>query len=183
MKIINLITKAVRILGENELLSYLENNDTENAEFDKDRELLLVSYNQTLETVINYCPLIKTETFLSVEGKVKYSNFDSVPYKIISVKPENSLKTYEILPMEIKVDGKVEVTYSYIPIASSLNDEFAYENSNISINAFSFGILAEYLIFKGRYEEAQTFYDKFLNALKNLKFSNKIKKIKPREWF
>ncbi len=183
MKVKDVIINAIKMLGDSNFVKYLTEASNENEQYNLDKELLLLSYNQALETAVNYSPLTYQETLLSHDGLVKYSAFKYNPYKIVEVETEKAFQTYEILPTRIKTQGKITVLYVYIPTVKKYEEDFVYENSKISLNVFCYGVLSEFLIYKGRFEEATMYFDKFLNALKTIKFSKKIKKIRSRKWF
>ena len=75
-----------------------------------------------------------------------------------------------------------EEVFSYIQSQYGINEEYPFEGV-VSVDNVVFGVLAEYLLFKGRYEESSTYFDAFLNSLKKLSLSSAKGKIKSREWF
>ena len=182
MTVSNVVCSAIKILGDYDFYNYLTDNGNEQDGYLKDKDLLLIAYNQAVETAINYCPLKFTETVSPTNGSVKYEKFTYNPYKILKVTISNSNQSVEILPTEIKTDGKIKVEYVYVPTAKNFNEKFVYEYSPLSSTTIAYGVLSEYLLYKGRFEEASAYLDKFITSLKN---SNKIKrvgKIKERVW-
>ena len=177
------INKALLILGEEDLKNYVLGNTSNDALYSGDKQLLLISYNNALETAINYFPIVKEETFKSVNGEVKYTNFKHPPYKILKIKPKSVFQTADIYPTHIKTDGEITVAYSYIPFALDLEEEFCFQNTALTDITFSFGVISEFLLYKGRYEESNAYFEKFINGLKNLQLNKKVKKLRCREWF
>lgn len=180
MKVLSVIISALEFIEEYNLLEYLYSEGVNNTKYDRDKRLLLEAYNATLLTVTEYYPLSYTEKFIPVNGKVEFSAFTYNPYKIRKVLSKGS---YKILPTKIECENEVAVTYCYLPVASSLNDDLVYENTPVSATVMVFGVLAEFLLYKNRFEESATFADKFINALSAVRKSKGLAKLKAREWF
>ena len=87
------INKALLILGEEDLKNYVLGNTSNDALYSGDKQLLLISYNNALETAINYFPIVIEETFKSFNGEVKYTNIKHPPYKILKIKPKSVFQT------------------------------------------------------------------------------------------
>lgn len=179
MTVLDIIKTAVKLLGDTTLLAFL-NGETEQPAYEEDKELLLISYNQTARSVATYFPLVYTESFSPVNGVVKYEVFTFNPYKIKKVISNDC--NYEILPTEIKTNRDIKVEYCYFPKAEDYGDGYPF-NFVVSDVEFSYGVLAEYLLYKGRYEESATYFDKFINALSSYNRANKKSRIPSREWF
>ena len=183
MKVVDVINKALLILADDNLKNFVLGVTPNDTQYTSDKELLLISYNNALETAINYLPIVIEETFKSEGGEVKYSKFKRPPYKILNVKTKGVLQTSDIYPTHIKTEGEITVTYSYIPFALDFEEEFSYQNTALTDTTFTFGVLSEYLLYKGRYEESNAYFEKFINGLKNLQLNKKVKKLGCREWF
>ena len=183
MTVSDVVCSAIKILGNLDLYEYLSSDSSGQEVYDNDKELLLIAYNQAIEVAVNYCPLVYTESFSPEKGVVKYQNFKYNPYKILKVTPDNCSEVVEILPTEIKTNCKITVEYVYVPTASNLKSDFVYEFSPLSSVDVAYGVLSEYLIYVGRFEEASTYLDKFITALKNLSGFKKVGKLSQRLWF
>lgn len=182
MTVLDVITKAIKLLGDTSLLAYLNGDNTNAKTYSSDKELLLTAYNQTVRSVSLYYPLSYEETLTPVNGAVKYQIFKYNPYKIKSVTRLDGGLLLEILPTEIKTDGEIKVNYYYYATANDYADEYCYLGVLSDVDV-SYGVLAEYLIYKGRFEESALYFDKFANALSASSRSNKPSKMKAREWF
>ena len=183
MTVSDVVCSAIKILGNLDLYEYLSNGGSGQEVYDNDKQLLLIAYNQAIEVAVNYCPLVYTELFSPENGVVKYKNFKYNPYKILKVTPTDSQELVEILPTEIKTSSKITVEYVYVPTASDFTSNFVYEFSPLSSVDVAYGVLSEYLIYVGRFEEASTYLDKFITALKNLSGFKKAGKLSQRLWF
>lgn len=182
MTVSKVINKAALILGDDGLIKYLNGDESLSESYKSDKDMLLSAYNQALRSVATYFPLLAKEEFKSESGVVKYERFAFNPYKIKSVKVSCGSNYYKILPTEIKTDGDITVEYYYFPYATNLNEDFAF-NGVVSEMDVAYGVLAEYLLYKGRYSESASYLDKFIQALKNYSRSNKNSFIKSREWY
>ncbi len=183
MTVSDVVCSAIKILGDFDLYEYISSGKTNQEVYENDKELLLIAYNQAIETAVNYCPLVYTQTISPVNGSVKYQKFTYNPYKILKITTSSSLQSVEILPTEIKTESQITVEYVYVPTVSKLSDVFVYEFSPLSKVDVSYGVLSEYLIYKGRFEEASTYLDKFITALKNASGIKKAGKLSQRSWF
>ena len=183
MTVSDVVCSAIKILGNSDLYEYISKGGSGEEVYDNDKELLLIAYNQAIEVAVNYCPLVYTESFSPLNGVVKYQNFKFNPYKILKVKPLNGSCEVEILPTEIKTTSQIAVEYVYLPTATSLQSPFVYEFSPLSLVDVAYGVLSEYLIYVGRFEEASAYFDKFITAVKNASGIKKAGKLSQRLWF
>ena len=183
MTVSDVVCSAIKILGDFGFYDYLVGKGEEQDVYVNDKELLIIAYNQAIETAVNYCPLYFTESFTPTNGSVKYQKFHYNPYKILKITTSDSFQSVEILPTEIKTSGKITVEYVYVPTVSGLDEAFIYEHSPLSKTDLAYGVLSEYLIYKGRFEEASTYLDKFITSLKNSSGIKKVGKVKQRTWF
>ncbi|MBE5743483.1 MAG: hypothetical protein E7358_02065 [Clostridiales bacterium] len=183
MKVLDVILTAVKILGDENLYSYLIDENSSLSGYQNDSELLLIAYNQAIISLSMYFPLSFSETLLPTSGTVKYEKFTFNPYKILSVTPKNACSKFKVLPTEILTDSEITVEYNYFVESQDYEDKFPYENGVVNSTTISYGIISEYLLYKGRYDESVAYNDKFVTSLKNLANYKKKKKIKSREWF
>ena len=180
MTVLDVVCFSIKMIGDDNLYKYLVGEGEENQSYKSDKDLILIAYNQAIQTASCYYPLEYTETLSAVDGRIKYSSFTHNPYKIIEIKGDKRAK---INPTEILTNGKLTVTYYYVPSANDLSEDFIFLSTPISAVTIAFGVLSEFLIYKGRFEEASMYVDKFINALKNFKIASSNMRIKAREWF
>ncbi|MBO7214901.1 MAG: hypothetical protein J6V66_05340 [Clostridia bacterium] len=179
MTVLNVIKKAVKILGDENLLAYLDGGEVD-SDYQEDKDLLLMAYNQSLRSVSMYFPLTYTESFSPIDNLVKYERFSFNPFKIKNVKAKSG--GYEIFPTEISANSDITVEYYYFPKAEDYSEEYSFKGVCDETD-IAYGILAEYLLYKGRYSEGSTYFDKFINALSSYSRAQKKSKLKSREWF
>ena len=110
----------------------------------------------------------------------KYERFSFNPFKIKNVKAKSG--GYEIFPTEISANSDITVEYYYFPKAEDYSEEYSFKGVCDETD-IAYGILAEYLLYKGRYSEGSTYFDKFINALSSYSRAQKKSKLKSREWF
>lgn len=183
MKVLDVILTAVKILGDDNIHNHLSDEYSTHSEYENDKKLLLIAYNQAIISASAYFPFSFKESFLPVNDRVKYENFTYNPYKILSVTPKNACSDFKILPTEISTKCEIEVEYNYFVDSQDYEDEFIYTNGVISPLTIIYGVLSEYLLYKGRYDESITYNDKFISDLKNVANFQKKSKIKARKWF
>ena len=167
-------------MGDNNFYNYIITGERETETYRNDKELLLIAFKQALETAVQYFPLERTENFLGVKNSLSYKNFSHNPYRIINVDCNSG---YKVLPTEIIASGNVTVTYYYLPVIDSISQENPLKKSPVSTNTLAYGVLSEFLVYKGRFEEAVTYFEKFINGLKNASNYKRKNKLKAREWF
>lgn len=180
MTVKNVVCSAIKIMGDYNLYNYLLNGDNETEVYRQDKDLLITAFNQALETAVHYYPVQFVENFLGVKDRLKYSEFKYNPYRILKVDAPSG---YKIYATEIIASGNVTVTYYYLPSVSSLEENNPLSNTPVSKTTLAYGVLSEFMVYKGRFEEAVTYFDKFLNALKNSANFKRKGKVKLREWF
>ena len=182
MTVLDVVLIAIKILGDLELYNYLTGEGDEQEIYLTDKELLLLSYNKAIQTAINYCPLYHTETLTPISGAIKYERFAFDPYKIVKVISKDNSKT-KIHATEIISDSEITVEYIYIPTVKGFDEKFVFMRSPLTALDVSYGVLSEYLLYKGRFEEANAYFDKFLTALKNAGSVKRYSNLKARTWF
>lgn len=180
MTVLEIVCSAIKILGDNDLYNYLKDGSNNNSFYENEKSLLLIAYNQTITQVISYYPLKFQEVLSPNNGAVEFKEFKYNPYKIISVKTTGD---YDIYPTKIVADSDIDVVYYYMPKNQEYNEVNVFDETIITPLTISYGVLSEYLTYKGRYQESVMFFDKFVNALKDLTKNYKIKRLKSREWF
>lgn len=180
MTVLEVVSFSLKMIGDFNFLQYLQNNGDDNEIYNNDKELLIIAYNQAIQTAVGFYPLEYTETLKPTNESIKYSSFKYNPYKIVQVKGDKHAK---ILPTEILTDSEISVTYYYSPVVSDFSENFIFDSTPLNYLTIAFGVLSEFLIYKGRFEEATMYVDKFINALKNVKITCFSKKLMAREWY
>ena len=111
----------------------------------------------------NYRDCVTIQKFTVTDGKIEFSQFNKNFMKAIDVKCNGAVADFDIYINFLKVpNGMVEVTYAYVPVFTSGNDE---ARNILSEAAFVYGILAEYSFISGMFNEAKVFNAKFEELL------------------
>lgn len=134
------------------------------------------------ELSLEYCPLTYVENLkLDETNKVKYSNFTYNVVRVISVfNKDNAEVKFKCFPKSLKVFepgiNEICVKYNYIPNnKNSLDDESSYPLIDY-FNALMFGVLSEYYLQLGDFENASDYnilYKREISALNNVEKDNK----------
>ena len=142
-----------------------------------EEDQFLKLYNMVeAELSLEYCPLTYVENLkLDETNKVKYSNFTYNAVRVISVfNRDNAEVKFKCFPKSLKVFkpgiNEICVKYNYTPNnKNSLDDESSYPLIEY-FDIFMFGILGEYYIQLGDYDEANNYcklYKKEISELYN----------------
>lgn len=198
MKVGKIIALASFLQGNEKLAdkitSAYKGEEPLNSEDAEEVKKLISCYNITVsELSEEYLPLIYQEDLNSNDNKFYYSNFTKTPIEIKSVyKKSTDCLTGKETSLDFKVyptyfeanDNTVSVEYEYLPkYASDINEESEYLNSVISDRVLAEGVVAEYCIIKGMFEQALMWRDRFVKSVQSCILKRKVKKIKPRGWF
>ena len=103
----------------------------------------------------NHRDCIATQTFNVTDNKIRYSDFEKTFLRIHRINVEHSLYVnYIRVP-----NGRVTVKYGYIP--EFINDDDEIIIPNLTEQCFTYGVLTEYAIINGMFNEARIWSDKF----------------------
>lgn len=128
----------------------------------------------------NYIDCEAVQAFTVNNERINYSEFSKTFLKVKSVKIGNSLVDYSLFVDYVAVpNGKVVVTYCYVPFFLSDTEEIVVPG--LSEQCFVYGVLTEYAIISGMYNEAKVWGEKFAEGLFNAHPKYKQLRI-PRGW-
>ena len=187
MTVKSIIKLASSLLNRKDLISYLDIGKTTDEErVVQDVETLVTTYNviaEELSTIYNYVSY--TQKLTVSNGVLKYSQFTYNPVKILSVKDMNGDDVEcTILPVELRTNAtRIEVKYTYVPPKRKIVEESDFTNTPIKEGVIAYGVVTEYCLIKGMYEEAGLWHDKYLNGLNQALSNGKSKKLKGRVWW
>ena len=112
----------------------------------------------------NYRDCIATQIFTVTTEKIQYSQFEKTFLKVKSVIHGGQEVDYSLFVDFVKVpNGKVTVEYCYIPVFVNANDDITVPN--LSEQCFVYGVLTEYAIISGMFNEAKIWGEKFEQGL------------------
>lgn len=148
--------------------------------------LLLFNLKNVLnEVATEFIPVYTEETVKAVNGEVELSALTLIPVKITSVKNRESNLSFTETPFRIfikpRVDGEVVLTYSYLPLIASQEDELPYRD--LMLRTFAFGLCAEYCLVSGLEADAEMWDMRYKDAVKEAAFPHGEHKIKKRGWY
>lgn len=148
-------------------------------------KLLIRCANNCLDEITSeYLPLKSEIKVKSTNGSIPYSHIADTVYDVVSVTDSKGERVkFTLMPSRIKVDRDDEYTVLYCTRIQTLeiNDEIPSE-LHLSPRIISYGIIAEYLLVTGFYEEAVTYDTRFKDALKRAISGVRERKVKGRRW-
>ena len=155
MKLKNVTALATALAGESE---------SEISE--KDKTLLKRCANIVIkEIATEFAPVYFTESFDSNSVPLNSLTYPLIEIKEITDKNGNDI-VYKIDGGVIKTETPFTLRYSYVPKDLIESDEIPLGNNKITSSALAFGVLCEYYLVKGRFDEAVIFNGKYLDAVK-----------------
>lgn len=186
----NVLSTAVYLTGNKNLADKITAAISDPSVLDKDDlkevEVLFYCYNLTISELSREClPLKYKEDLTSAEKLYYYKDFSKTPLEIKSVYRSDIPIKFEVYPTYFKCDeDSVTVEYIYLaPVAKSLDDHFAYENTVIAPHVIAEGVAAEYLLNKAMFSEAIMWRDRYESSVKNCLLKRKTGKVKARGWY
>lgn len=184
MTIKEIISTASTIVGRQDVYNHLNKTATTNNETLQTVEKMVNLINMVIEELAGtFIPMVVKQKMTSNSGKFYYVNFSKKPVEILGVysekdQPINYNQTAEYLEVNCNT---VYVEYSYIPPVYNVNSEIGYDNNQISPSTLVYGLLAEYCVVMGAFDEAVMWHDRFVSGVKE-KRTVRNSKIKGRCW-
>lgn len=163
MTVKEILKSATTLLGEERVFSALEAEPSQaDSETLKKIDLLTRLVNLTVgELSATYVPLKKEEKLTATDGRIKYTDLKENAVKILAVYDAYGNKADYTVTAEYVITGVGEFTvvYAYAPSNFGLDDETGYSERDVSTTVLSYGVIAEYCLTQGRFDEA-TFWRK-----------------------
>ncbi|MBO5926528.1 MAG: hypothetical protein J6Q38_03095 [Clostridia bacterium] len=186
MTVKDIVKTSAQLLNRKDIFEYLLKGVAQNyLMVEDDVNILVNAYNIVQEEIASFSFRFKAVETISplTNGVIKYSQFKYNPLAIISVKDENGRKLdAKILPSDILVDRTAVIEYYYLPYEKTIEDESDFTGTVIQKRTLAYGVVTEYCLIKGAYEEASMWHDKYVNALKEALYNTKAKRVKGRLW-
>ena len=185
MKVREIVRNSALILNRTDIISYLDG--AQNTGVDTLESLNLLTNLCALvvdELSRTYLPLTKMEKVTFESGMFDYANFEEKVVSIIAVYDLNGKKVdfvSDALQVLANV-GTCVVEYEYLPKTHGLDDDIGYSEKEISATVLSYGVVAEYCITQGLFDEAVMHHKRYVDAIAELCLP-KNKMIKSRSWF
>ena len=182
MLVREVIMQAAQVLGiEKGILSYLDGDDEI---YEKDlKQLLGCFHGVECSLALNYLPLYAEDTLHTTTGRIEYESLRYSPVLIISVTDEQGNPVpYTLYPTYIKLKaGTWKVTYTYTPMEKGVGEECDF-TLLVSDRMLVYGVLAEYCLAEGRYEDAAEWDKKYKAEIESIFRKRTCQRISSRRW-
>lgn len=163
MKLINVLEGAAEVLG-------LQNTSY---------SILRRCANLVLANIAaNHRDCEARQIFTVTDGKIEYKKFDKNFLRVGSVRVNGAEADYSLFIDFLGVpNGKVEIVYYYVPTyPDDLNHEIFVPN--LSEQTFIYGVITEYALIAGSFNEAKAWNEKFEAGLFGTSERNRNLKLK-----
>ncbi len=184
MTIKEIISTASTVLGRQDVYNHLNKTPSNDQETLKTLDTMVNLVNMVIsELAGTFIPMVKIEKISSNSTKFYYTDLSEKPLEILCVYTENgSPATYNQTAEYLQTNNfSAIVEYSYAPPKYNINSQIGYKEEQISSSTLVYGLLAEYCIVIGAFDEAVMWHDRFVDGVKE-KRKVKNSKIKGRCW-
>ena len=184
MKVRDVVRNSALILGKSDVINYLDGK--ENIGVDTLETVNLLTNLCTLvveELASTYLPLTQKETVSFVNGRYPFNQFTNKIVKVFAVYDLKGKQVDFTSDTNYVYANLVEcmVEYEYRPKNYDLEDDVGYSEKDISITALAYGVVAEYCITQGQFEQAVMHHKRYVDAIAEICMP-KNKMIKSRSW-
>ena len=182
MKVKDIVLSAAQTLGIQEgVAAYFEEGlET----FKREGELLLACFN-TVECglALEYLPLYAEDELLTPTKRLEFSSLTYAPVRILNVADQNGNSiAYTLYPKYLNAQvGRLKVTYTYTPDKKDIDGESDF-SLLVADNLFIYGVLAEYCMSEGRFEEGGVWDKKYKEAVESVIRIRSCKRLSSRRW-
>lgn len=188
MKIKDIISRALVLLGQSDLAAEVESGDAVfTGEKKETVQTLLCCFNAVEDELARfYFTLKTTQTLISNSKKFDFADFVYRPVKILNVTKSGTDKAvdYTLTTQSIVCDEtEIDVSYEYAPVKKDIDGDSAFCQTEFGENLIATGICAEYCLITGCMGEAETWESKYRKEIDatQRKFSA-THFIPPRRW-
>ncbi len=135
------------------------------------------------EIACDYLPLTDECEMVVENGQIELGAFPRRVKEVLSVTKGGVRQYFKVSPSSIfvKTGGRVIVKYHYLPTDIKLNDMVEVD-SRVSDVTLIFGVLSEYCMATGRYEEGVYWGEKFESGMAVACRSNRERFVKVGRW-
>ncbi len=182
MKVKDIVLSAAQTLGiEEGVAAYFEEGIET---LKREGELLLACFN-TVECglALEYLPLYAEDELLTPTKRLEFSSFTYAPVRILSVADqEGNAVAYTLYPKYLNAQaGRLKVTYTYTPDKKGIDGESDF-SLLVADTLFIYGVLTEYCMAEGRFEEASVWDKKYKEAIESIVRTRSCKRLNSRRW-
>ena len=181
----DLVIYTALFIGEKELASKLENNDSlTDGENERVNTLVRCFNLVNQEIASDYLPFLHTENIDVKNSILNHSNLTKKVINIFALKGSFGQNVrYKAYPNYIEVFGHAKkITYSFLPCDLALSDTVEL-NCGLSARIYAYGMASEYLLFDGLGEDAEIFEERFKESLFVLARKKSELRLPKRRWF
>ncbi len=182
MTVREVVLQAARVLElETRIMEYIDDGE----DYAEHEAKLLLGCFHAVECnlALNYLPLYAEDTLRTTTGRLEFSAFENSPVKIIGVTDENGDPVqYTLYPKYLKTKvGTMSVTYTYTPSEKTWEEESDF-SSLMPDRVLVYGILAEYCLIVGRYDDAAEWDKKYKAEVESVFKKRTCQRLSSRRW-
>ena len=185
MLVKNVVLSALNMLQNNDLVVALRSDAELTSDQKEELDLIVMCVNWVNNIIATeYIKLKEKVTLHNTDNKLLYKDISSKNIlDIVNVCDEygNKLKFKAEYDGIITKQGKLQITYAFIPNEITIDDEIDFK-THITERVFAYGVLAEYFFVKGVFDDASVWDIRFKQALQTIRRSLKEVKVLKREW-
>ena len=173
MKISEIVKTSATMIAREDVVEYLKSSKNDNVE------------KSTLETVdlltrlTNLVVSELAEGFIRMKKTVKVDGLSKVDFKSLGIEPLDIIAVFDAngnkLDFTLSPYGLTatyglihSVEYSYFPENYGLTDTVGVFEKKVTLGTLSYGVLAEYCLTEGRFDEAVMWNERYVNAIDSL---------------
>ena len=167
MKIKDVIKNCALLLGKQNVLTYLDGGQTDGVTIATVNNMTSLVNLVINELACTYIPMVKSETVLATDGKIYYTELTERALKVLSVTDIHGDEIdAKITPEYVKIKGSsATIEYEFLPPNYGLEDQFNFSNTQVTERVLSYGLSAELCISEGRFDEAVTWHERYVQEI------------------
>ncbi len=182
MEIVDIIRSAAWYIGVLDLVdAYLQDDEWDG--YQTTQDLLRAFNNVEKQLALEYLPLIEKEGFNTETGEIFFEEFSYPVVRIVNVYDQQGEKQpFTLMPTYLQTSkGDLTIEYAYTPYEKDVYDQTDHQLC-VAQPLYVFGVLAEYYLAKGAFEEAAVWDKKYKDAISASYRMQKGKRIAGRGW-
>lgn len=185
MKVKDIIIRAMRFIGREDLAVKLENSQPLYGDDAETENTLLYCVNAVEDELArNYFVLQHSELLYSVNGKYPYTSFTHIPVKILNVYRDGKAADYNVQYEYLEcAENKITVEYRYVPQKKTLSGDSGFDGLTVSEKLIASGAASEYYLINGAMQESELWESKYREEIDRAQRKlGKKNDIPPRRW-
>ncbi len=185
MLVKEVIAEVMRMTGRPDVAEQCAGQPEDNGEADRMQRAMLLCLNAVADELARgYFPVSDRQTLTPSQGKIYYTSFTRMPYRVRAVRRKGRSVPFRAYPKYIECgEGSAEVEYEYIPERLTLSDEFAFPHPSVGHTLVEYGVAAEYMLIAGDVGRARFWEEKYRAEIdRQLSLLPAHGNIPPRRW-